>query len=168
MHSCKYCKVPDSAECHTKLLTLKNIRLFCHCCELHHSDPTLHLADSISITFKYQKNDEHNVTITLHHTGDSTLCPVTAWASIVRHIHDHPSTDYSSPVCTYQQADGSFGLVTSKQVLNRIRDQVHNILGKDILGFDAFEVGTHSLHSAATMVMYLASIPIYTIMLIRH
>jgi hypothetical protein len=39
-------------------------------------------------------------------------------------------------------------------------------IGKDILGFDAFEVGTHSLRSAAAMAMYLAGVPVYTIMLI--
>jgi hypothetical protein len=39
-------------------------------------------------------------------------------------------------------------------------------IGRDILGFDAFEVGTHSLRSAAAMAMYLAGVPVYTIMLI--
>ena len=83
MRSCKYCKVPNSTEHCTKLLTLKNVRFFRHQLALHHSDPALHLADSTLITFEYQKNDERDVTIMMHRTGDSTLCPVIAWASIV-------------------------------------------------------------------------------------
>jgi hypothetical protein len=102
MRSCEYCKVPNSTERRTKLLTLKNVRFFRHRRALHHSDPALHLADSTSITFEYQKNDERDVTITMHRTGDSTLCPVTAWASIVRRVRALPGTDDLSPVCTYQ------------------------------------------------------------------
>ena len=67
MCSRKYSKVPDSTECHTKLLTLKNTCFFHDQCKLRHSDPNLHLADSISITFEYYlKNDEQDGTITMH------------------------------------------------------------------------------------------------------
>jgi hypothetical protein len=38
--------------------------------------------------------------------------------------------------------------------------------GKDVLGFEAWEVGAHSIQSAVAMAMYLAGIPVYTIMLI--
>jgi hypothetical protein len=86
MRSCEYCKVPDSAKHCTKLLTLKNIQFFHDRRELHHNDPTLHLANSISIMFQYQKNDECNVIITMHWMGDSSLCPVTSWSSIIHCI----------------------------------------------------------------------------------
>jgi hypothetical protein len=165
MRSCEYLKVPKSEERRTKLLVVRNLRFFRCRVQLNHSDPTLHLADNVSITFEYQKNDERDVTITMHRTGDSVLCPVISWSSIIRRIRAIPNTSDESPVCTYQRADGTTGLVTSKQVLDRIRDRVR-ALGKDVLGFEAWEVGTHSIRSAAAMAMYLAGVPVYTIMLI--
>ncbi len=38
-------------------------------------------------------------------------------------------------------------------------------IGSAHLGFDPSEIGTHSLHSGAAMEMYLAGVPVYTIML---
>lgn len=40
------------------------------------------------------------------------------------------------------------------------------MLVTDKLGFTADDIGTHSLRSAAAMAMYLAGVPVYTIMLI--
>jgi hypothetical protein len=165
MRSCEYLKVPDSDKRRTKLLLLRNLRFFRARLQLLHSDPALHLADSISITFEFQKNDDRDAIITMHRTGDAVLCPVIAWSSIVHRVRSLPGTSDNSPVCTYRRADGSIGLVTSKQTLHRIRDRV-TAIGKDVLGFSAFEVGTHSIRSAAAMAMYLASVPVYSIMLI--
>jgi type III secretory pathway component EscS len=165
MRSCEYSKVSKSEERRTKLLTVHNIRFFRHRWECPHNHHALHLADSVSITFEFQKNDERDVTITMHRTGDATLCPVISWSSIVRRIRAIPGTSDSSPVCTYLLTDGTTGLVTSKQILDRLRDRV-TAIGKDVLGFEAWEVGTHSIRSAAAMAMYLAGVPVYTIMLI--
>jgi hypothetical protein len=41
-------------------------------------------------------------------------------------------------------------------------------IGEDHLGFKAMELGTHSICSGAAMGMYLASVPVFTIMLISH
>jgi hypothetical protein len=165
MRSCEYSKVSKSEERRTKLLTVHNIRFFRSRWECPHNHHALHLADSVSITFEFQKNDERDVTITMHRTGDATLCPVISWSSIVRRIRAIPGTSDSSPVCTYLLTDGTTGLVTSKQILDWLRDCV-TAIGKDVLGFEAWEVGTHSIRSAAAMAMYLAGVPIYTIMLI--
>mmetsp|Transcript_44917 Transcript_44917/g.137163 ORF Transcript_44917/g.137163 Transcript_44917/m.137163 type:complete len:126 (-) Transcript_44917:320-697(-) len=39
-------------------------------------------------------------------------------------------------------------------------------IGEDVLGFSAKGIGTHSNRSAAAMAMYLANVPVYTIMLV--
>jgi hypothetical protein len=39
-------------------------------------------------------------------------------------------------------------------------------IGSTCLGFEPRKIGTHSLRLGATMEMYLAEIPVYTIMLI--
>ena len=43
-----------------------------------------------------------------------------------------------------------------------------NHLGKDKLGFEASELGLHSIYSGAAILMYLTSILVFTIMLIGH
>jgi hypothetical protein len=62
---------------------VQTIRFFRNHRNLPHDSPTLHLVDSISITFEFQKNNKQDVTITMHWTGDATMCPVIAWASII-------------------------------------------------------------------------------------
>jgi hypothetical protein len=39
-------------------------------------------------------------------------------------------------------------------------------LGKDILGFSPTDLGLHSAHNGAAMAMFLAGVPVYTIMLL--
>jgi hypothetical protein len=50
-------------------------------------------------------------------------------------------------------------------LLDRLRAIV-KFIGEDRLGFKAMELGTHSIRSGAAMGMYLASVPVFTIMLI--
>eukprot|EP00957_Ditylum_brightwellii_P132687 10117726-Ditylum_brightwellii.AAC.1 len=55
--------------------------------------------------------------------------------------------------------------ITSTEIRLLIRASVQ-AYGEDKLGFKSEEVGTHSNRSAAAMAMYLAGVPVYTIMLI--
>lgn len=82
MRSCECAKV--TGERRTKLLCVKSIRFFKGNHEKSHSDPDLALADTASITFEHQKNDERCETVTMFRTRDNLLCPVRAWAAIVR------------------------------------------------------------------------------------
>jgi hypothetical protein len=50
-------------------------------------------------------------------------------------------------------------------IINLIRDGVVGI-GETKLGIERWEVGTHSIRSGAAMAMYLADVPIFSIMLI--
>jgi hypothetical protein len=119
----------------------------------------------VSLTFEYQKNDERDITVTMHRTGDPVLCPVLAWEAVVTRILGYPGTTQETPVNTYRDANGKLRLLTSKQVLVFIRAAVETI-GEDVLGYKADEVGTHSLRSGSAMAMYLVGVPVYTIMLI--
>jgi len=53
---------------------------------LPHSSPRLHLADTIAITFEYQKRDKRNDTVTQWRTGDSIYCLVVVSATVVRRL----------------------------------------------------------------------------------
>eukprot|EP00957_Ditylum_brightwellii_P029349 2218653-Ditylum_brightwellii.AAC.1 len=103
-------------------------------------------------------------TITMHKSGDPTLCPVLAWAETVKRLLILPSASPTTPVNTVAQAH-STRPITATKILDDIRSTVTR-MGKDRLGFTANEVGTHSNRSAAAMAMYLAQVPVYTIMLI--
>jgi len=40
------------------------------------------------------------------------------------------------------------------------------VIGEEELGIKAMDMGTHSIRSGATMAMYLAGVPVFTIMLV--
>ena len=74
MRSCEYLSVSGARR--TRLLELQNIRFFKANKELLHNDPRLCTADTVSITFYFQKNDERDDTVTMWRTTDELLCPV--------------------------------------------------------------------------------------------
>ena len=55
--------------------------------------------------------------------------------------------------------------ITSNEISDLIKSSVRAI-GKDVLGFGPEDAGTHSNRSAAAMAMYLANVPVFSIMLI--
>lgn len=120
-----------------------NLRFFRDGREVPHEHPELHLADSITITFFFHKNDERDATITQRRAFDPELCPVRIWAAIVKRILSYPGTGPKTTVNTYME-DGKLKEVTSKMILDRLRAVARHI-GEDELGFKAKEIGTHSL-----------------------
>eukprot|EP00978_Attheya_sp_CCMP212_P020121 scaffold57222_cov67-Attheya_sp.AAC.1 len=151
----------------TKVLTIADIQFYRDRRLLPHDHPELHLADSVTITFHFQKNDERDAHITQHRTSNSLLCPVKSWSSIVRRILSYAGTGPStSSVNAYQDATGNLCFLSSKTMLLNLR-AVARRLGRDHLGYCKMEIGTHSFRSGAVMAMsYLAGVPVFTIMLI--
>jgi len=84
MHSCKYIQVIGPRQ--TKLLCIKNINFYKKRKKLNHSDPSLHQADCISITFKLQKKDSKGDIITQYRSPDKLLCPGKIWSGVIRRI----------------------------------------------------------------------------------
>jgi hypothetical protein len=163
MRSCEYLEV--SGPRRTKRLRLKNLRFFIGSGELPHSSHLLHLADSVTVIFEFQKTDERDEMVTMHRSGDPVLCPILGWSSVVRRLLTYIGVSPAMPVNTYQTSSGVLKQLTSKTALLRLRAAVQCI-GKDILGFGPEDIGLHSLRSGAAMAMYLAGVPVYTIMLI--
>ncbi len=163
MRSCEYLKV--SGERKTNLLTLQNIRFFIGNCEIAHNSPHLHLSDSVSITFEHQKRDIKNDIITHHNTDDKLLCPVKIWCKIVRRLISYPTSSPETTVNTYLHREKSKTLFTGNVLLRRLRLAATTI-GPNELGFTAKQIGLHSARSGAAMAMYLAGVPVFTIMLL--
>jgi len=163
MRSCKYIQVTGQRK--TKLLALRNIRFFIGNKILHHGSNSLHLADTVSITFEFQKRDAKNDVITHHKMNDKLLCPVKIWGKINHRIYHYNSSNPNTTVNTGLFEDGSVLLFTGAQLLKHLR-LAALIIGPDSLGFTAGKIGLHYAHSGAAMAMYLAGVPIFTIMLL--
>jgi hypothetical protein len=164
MRSCEYLKVQGTRK--TKLLELRNIRFFKGNVSIPHSSSSIFSADCVSITFEFQKRDTKNDTITQHRSGDALLCPVKVWATIVQRIRSYKNTTSSTSVNTFQFPDsGKIHTFSGAELLKRLRFAT-TALGSDSLGFTAKEVGLHSARSGAAMAMYLAHVPVFTIMLL--
>lgn len=159
--SCEYSKAPSERK--TKLCRVKNIRFFSGTRELSHSDPNLINAERVTCTFKDQKNDEKNVTIPQDNNNDPLMNPVRSLAQTVQRILSYLGTSEESSICTYL-FEGELKEFTQDNVLQAFRKNATDI-GKDILGYEKDDIGTHSNRSAAAMAMFMDDTPVYMIML---
>ena len=163
MRSCEYLTVA-AGERKTKRLKLKNIRFFRNGTLIPHWDPLLTASDFVTVQFEDQKNGEKMDEITQQKSGDLVLCPVRAWASIIQRVHRIPGSSSDTHVNAFYD-NGKMHYISGKDVRNALRAAA-TIMGKDKLGFNANEIGTHSLRSGAALAMYLDEVPVYSIMLL--
>jgi hypothetical protein len=162
--SCEYLKLPRREMKRTKQLCLRNIRFFLDGRLLSTPSANLEFAESVAVTFEMQKNEQKHETIIHGRTDDPVLCPVKQWAHLVNRIWSYQGTTENTPVSTVWRNDRR-EQITSRQVITSLRAACATI-GSARLGFEPDKIGTHSLHSGAAMEMYLAGVPVYTIMLI--
>jgi len=165
MRSCEYVKVQGPRK--TKLLTVRNIRFFTGNRLVQHLDPNLSSAECVSITFEFQKRVTRNDTITQQRSSDSTLCPVRTWAAITQRILSYPGASPNDSVNFIRFMDGRKHWFTRTELLKKLR-LAATAIGEEMLGFSAKEIGLHSARSGAAMAMYLAHVPVFTIMLLER
>ncbi len=170
MRSCEYSKTSSKEESkRTKILRLRNIRFFRNGRILPHSSPHLHLADYVDITFEYQKNDERNESVGMYRSNTKRYHAVSVWAAIVNRIRGYEGATDDWKVNMYQYRDEKGNIKNIEITSNRIRTKLRvaaRLIGKDALGFDASDIGCHSIRSGAAMALYLAKVPVLTIMII--
>jgi hypothetical protein len=93
------------------------------------------------------------------------LCPVKIWANIIRRISSYPISNKDTTVNSFLLPNNKLHLFTGAELLKKLRLAATSI-GPDILGFTAKQIGLHSARSGSAMAMYLAGVPVYTIMLL--
>jgi hypothetical protein len=164
MHSCAYVKVQQHEKQRMEILPLRNLRFFKNGRLVKYNDLSLEYADCINVTFKMQKNDKKNDTTTQMASGNITLCPVCAAATIVCWIRSYPGANKDTPISTIWRYD-SINHITSKQITNALRDAV-SAIGEDSLHIAAHEISTHSIRLGAAMAMFLGGCPVFLIMMI--
>ena len=162
--SCEYLLVPQAEKRRTDVLRLRCFRFFRNGKLVPHDDHFLENSDCVSITFEWQKKDERNDTVTQMATLHILLCPVRAWAAVVKRIRSYPGATDETKVSAYWK-DSQINHLTSKNMSDALRDAV-SAIGEESLGFKASQVGCHSIRSGAAMAMYLGECPVYTIMMI--
>ena len=146
----------------TKQLKIKNIRFFKNNTEIKEKrSPLLQYAETISVTFEFQKNRQKNITVSQPRSGKE-ICPVIIWSKIVQRILEYKGTSENSPVNSIM-IGRTIHYVRADEMFNHIKNTVNNMKG---LGFTGDEVGTHSIRSSLAMALYLSRWPVSTIMLL--
>jgi hypothetical protein len=105
-----------------------------------------------------------NSLITLQHSSDTLFCPIKIWSKIIRRLKSYPSSTPDTPINTFLHSNSTIHKFTGQELLKRLRS-ADSTLGPKKLGFSPNQLG-HSARSGATMAMYLAGIPVFTIMLL--
>lgn len=163
MRSCEYTKT-SRKEQKTKPICPEDITFRHNGLILPHDSPFLHEATVVSITFRLQKCDVMEETVSQYRTDDPELCPVKGWVKVIRRLRSYPKYNPKWPVYTYY-ANGQYTYIKSDEILKDIRRMV-SIMGEAVLGFTPDDVGTHSNRASGAMLMYLAKQPVVTIMMI--
>jgi hypothetical protein len=164
MRSCEYAKVPKAEQRQTKQLCIRNIAFIRDGETLAQNSPSLHLADCVSVTFERQKIDRKADTVTQWRTSDELLCPVKIWASLTRRILSYKGANKNSPISLVKHKSQIIN-ITGEMIADLCRDGVV-VIGETKLGICKSEIGTRSIRSGAAMAMYLAGVPVFSIMLI--
>ncbi|KAI2506084.1 hypothetical protein MHU86_8315 [Fragilaria crotonensis] len=136
--------------------------------------PLLMDADTVSVTYRSQKNGDRGVTVTQHRTegvGQPRLCPVRSFANLAMRVSQYEVNDRTEWESVRDRpinlvvSGGRVALISSHQILNHLRAGAL-LYGEERLGFPISRIGTHSLRSGAATAMFIAGVPTETIQLI--
>ena len=148
MRSCEYLLVNIPEErTRTRTLQLRNLRFFMKGCKLLYTDSHISLADTVSITFEFQKNDERHESVTMHRSGENICYPVRSWAEVVHRVLFYPGTNQDSTVNTIL-VNGNLKTISSSTVRSKLCSTAQ-LICKDTLGFKPSDIGIHSIISGA-------------------
>ena len=170
MRSCEYSDVQGERK--TKLLCVRNLRFFTsNNRDITKDTEHLHLAETVTVTFEFQKRDVRDDIISHQRSRDTQgtgdMCPVRAAVQLIQRLRSYANLPFTcfqdTPLNTVKSGEAYY-TIPSSLVLQRIRVVV-DLLGFEHLGFTSADVGTHSNRSGGAMGMFLAGTPVYTIML---
>jgi hypothetical protein len=170
MRSCEYSDAGRGRI--TTVVTIDDV-LFCKDEETIPTDDRdlTRLADTVSITFRKQKNRDNGTTITQHRNdrpGQADICPVGTLAKLVARIRGYRQQPENANLginVWAETADDDTKYLSSTAVLEHLRTATRAI-DKRRLGFKAADIGTQSIRSGAAMAMYLAGVEVETIQMI--
>ena len=159
MRSCEYLKIKQG-ERRTKALCLRNLTFRRDHHILLHDDPDLASADTVTVTFEFQKRNDRDDPVTQSRSNDPLLCPVRAAAAIVNRLRAIGATK-DTPLYTYRDSNGRFRDMTNKIALRLLRAFI-KAEGRPF-GLYENDIGLHSIRASAAMAMHMNKVPDYVI-----
>jgi hypothetical protein len=173
MRSCKYLGVQGQRM--TTVVGIDDVRFWLNGEQLRTDDhDQLRGADSVSVTFRRQKNRDNGVVVTPHRNdnpGDDVMCPVRALADLVFRVRGYVTegrartTSIGINSFVSDKTGARLEEISSKEVLRQLRTAA-TAVGEGRLGFSAERIGTHSIRAGAAMAMCKAGVPCETIQLV--
>ncbi len=115
----------------------------------------MRLADTVSITFRKQKNRDNGTTITQHRNdrpGQADICPVRTLADLVSRIRGYgrqPENANPGINAWAETADDDIKYLSSTAVLEQLRTATRAI-GERRLGFKAEDIATYCSRKSST------------------
>ena len=156
MRACEFCKTESPGR--TRRLTIENITFRGEDNEvISRQDPNLaQKAQFVTICFVDQKNGTRMEKRSQRRSGVPTLCPIEAWASVVRrHQEDFPGSKGEKLPVSYCCIRGKRWEVTASQVTKLLRKVCALGDARRKYGFHEDEIGTRSIRSGAAMALAL-------------
>jgi hypothetical protein len=174
MRSCEFSDVGGPRR--TKILTVRDVEFRLNGLKIESDDEEdLTKADTVSLTFRTQKNGEKGTTVTQHKTsaksmGCANICPVASLARLVARVkrYEPVESEWRDKNCrpiNMVAVTSGHALISSSQILHHLRAAALQY-GEDKLGFPVSKIGTHSIRAGAATAMFLAGVPAETIQLI--
>jgi len=171
LRSCEYLRVGSSTTpadrrtlplCTRSFVFWKNNRI------VPHTLINLDCPDSVSIVFKFQKRDIRDEIISQSSTAHPKHCPVKVSRCIVNRMHtliNKQQATLDTPIFVFADSAGVVVELTSTAALKMLR---HFLSSTDTVSYGIVValVGLHSIRSSAAMAMYLANVPVFTMMLL--
>jgi hypothetical protein len=161
--ACEYLKVKGLRR--TKTLRKGDIKFRKGRVVLPHDSPDLHLADTVALRFRDQKNRIKGAWRTAWKTDDPDANPVASFAKIIRRVASLPGSTDDTLLYNYASTTNrSFLSISDTNMITVLRAAV-TFIGPDELGYEAADVGTHSIRSGAAMALVLSGHEAWRIML---
>jgi hypothetical protein len=149
--SCEYLQFKGPRR--TKTIAKGDIRFSRGRVVLAHDSHDLHLADKVAVRFRDQKNRVKGAWRTVWKTSDSDANPVVSFARVVRRVTALPGHSNDTLIYNYAATSNrSFLSISDAHMIASLRAAV-SFIGASELGYEAADVGTHSICSGAALVL---------------
>lgn len=158
MRSCEYLKTgTPERDKRTNILCLRNLVFKKEGRIIKHTSQHLASSELVIITFEFQKNTKRNKSVHMFATNDKLLNPVKAWGKTIQRILSSvPNASQDTKVCSFWTGTNTI-LLDANTARTKIRVIVR-IIGDEVLGFGADDVGLHSIRSGGAMAMFLSGV----------
>jgi hypothetical protein len=129
------------------------------------SSPRIFKAEYVTVTFRDQKNGRKLEARSMRRTGDSVLCPIIRWASIIDRLL-HMNYKQTTNIFCFTPDGKHQHTITTKFFVDTIKTACTVLGGKAEFGFGASEIGAKSIRSGAAMALFLSDVPVAKIMIL--